>query len=361
MSGPIVVLGGTGFVGRRLLSLLVARGHRVRVLSRQAVHHRDLNLLAGVELLNVDPYSATDLDAAFAGASAVVNLVGILNERGFSGKGFRKAHVELTEGVIAACQRAQVPRLLQMSALRAGEGESHYLRTRGEAEALVRHSGLAWTILRPSVIFGRGDGLYRRFAGLLRLLPALVPPAQTWASDIQAPAVAFVERSFGVQGLLSSADPEQFAPAQRFDVIWVASLFSHLPQPLFQAWLAPRNIAPWLGVWVRGLCTCGDCCKQFRRLAHLDLAAFDQPVDDRLELPRGRACAGGNASCMQSHVPFLNPGRDERTQCRKVLCETHCRHQSGEFGGGGCACDLQAHGDRRVGLDRRTDHAHLQR
>ena len=173
MSGPIVVLGGTGFVGRRLLSLLVARGQRVRVLSRQAVHHRDLNLLAGVELLHADPYSASDLDAAFAGASAVVNLVGILNERGFSGKGFRKAHVELTEGVIAACQRAQVPRLLQMSALRAGEGESHYLRTRGEVEALVRRSGLAWTLIRPSVIFGRGDGLYRRFAGLLRLLPVL--------------------------------------------------------------------------------------------------------------------------------------------------------------------------------------------
>ncbi|MCK9488860.1 MAG: class I SAM-dependent methyltransferase [Xanthomonadales bacterium] len=76
------------------------------------------------------------------------------------------------------------------------------------------------------------------YGRLLRLLPALVPPAQTWASDIQAPAVAFVERTFGVQGLLSSADPEQFAPAERFDVIWVASLFSHLPGPLFRAWLA---------------------------------------------------------------------------------------------------------------------------
>lgn len=174
MNRPIiVVLGGTGFVGRKLLATLVARGYRVRVPSRNAGHHRDLRLLAGVEVMPADPYSAADLDTVFADADAVINLVGILNERGFSGKGFHKAHVELTEGVLAACSRAQVPRLIQMSALRAGEGESHYLRTRGEAEQRVRHSGLAWTVIRPSVIFGRGDGLYTRFAGLLRLLPVL--------------------------------------------------------------------------------------------------------------------------------------------------------------------------------------------
>lgn len=173
MNGPIVILGGTGFVGRKLVAMLVARGERVRVLSRNAGHHRDLRLLPGVELRAADPYARADLDAAFVDADAVVNLVGILNERGFSGKGFRKAHVELTEGVLAACARANVARLIQMSALRAGEGESHYLRTRGEAEARVKRSQLAWTLIRPSVIFGQGDGLYTRFAGLLRLLPML--------------------------------------------------------------------------------------------------------------------------------------------------------------------------------------------
>jgi NADH dehydrogenase len=60
-----------------------------------------------------------------------------------------------------------------MSALRAGEGESFYLRTRGEAEAKVKSSPLAWTIFRPSVIFGPGDGLFFRFAQLLRMTPVL--------------------------------------------------------------------------------------------------------------------------------------------------------------------------------------------
>lgn len=173
MNQPIVVLGGTGFVGRRLLAALSARGHRVRVPSRNPVHHRELNLLPGVEVCAANPHAAADLDRVFAGAGAVVNLVGILNERGFRGKGFHKAHVELAAGIISACHRAGIRRLVQMSALRAGEGESHYLRTRGEAETLVRASGLDWTITRPSVIFGPGDGLYNRFAGLLRFLPVL--------------------------------------------------------------------------------------------------------------------------------------------------------------------------------------------
>lgn len=170
---PIVVLGGTGFVGRHLVARLSAAGHRVLVLSRNREQRPDLRLLPGVTVRTADVHDRQQLMAAFQGAAAVINLVGILNERGFRGKGFEKVHVELTRSVLLACRGAKVRRLLQMSALRAGEGDSHYLRTRGEAEALVRASGLDWTLLRPSVIFGRGDGLFCRFAGLLRWLPVL--------------------------------------------------------------------------------------------------------------------------------------------------------------------------------------------
>lgn len=170
---PIVVLGGTGFVGRHLVARLSAAGHRVLVLSRNREQRPDLRLLPGVTVRTADVHDRQQLMAAFQGAAAVINLVGILNERGFRGKGFEKVHVELTRSVLLACRGAKVRRLLQMSALRAGEGDSHYLRTRGEAEALVRASGLDWTLIRPSVIFGRGDGLFCRFAGLLRWLPVL--------------------------------------------------------------------------------------------------------------------------------------------------------------------------------------------
>jgi uncharacterized protein YbjT (DUF2867 family) len=82
-------------------------------------------------------------------------------------------YVELAEVMLAAMQAAGARRLLQMSALHAGDGDSHYLQARGEAETLVRGSSLDWTLFRPSVIAGPGDGLFCRFAQLLRFAPGL--------------------------------------------------------------------------------------------------------------------------------------------------------------------------------------------
>jgi NADH dehydrogenase len=126
-----------------------------------------------VTVRSADVYAQAVLARHFAGADAVVNLVGILNEAGFDGSGFRRAHVELPRIVIGAMADAGVRRLLHMSSLKAGQGDSHYLRTRGEAEALVKASGLDWTIFQPSVIFGPGDGVFERFAGLLKLAPVM--------------------------------------------------------------------------------------------------------------------------------------------------------------------------------------------
>ncbi|MGB3047432.1 complex I NDUFA9 subunit family protein [Dokdonella sp.] len=169
----IVVLGGTGFVGRHMVPRLHADGHRISVLSRNRDLNRELGVLPRVTVDNCDVHDRAALTRKLEGADAVINLVGILNEQGADGRGFHEAHVALTETLIAACKSARVPRILQMSALRAGEGASHYLRTRADAESRVRDSRLAWTIFRPSVIFGRGDGLFQRFAALLRMTPVL--------------------------------------------------------------------------------------------------------------------------------------------------------------------------------------------
>jgi uncharacterized protein YbjT (DUF2867 family) len=169
----IVILGGTGFVGSHLVPRLHADGHVIKILSRNREQHRELGVLPRASVVTADVDDETVLRSVLAGADVAINLVGILNERGSDGSGFRKAHVELTEKLIAACGAAGVRRLLQMSALRAGEGESFYLKTRGEAEAKVKSSALAWTIFRPSVIFGAGDGLFFRFAQLLRMTPVL--------------------------------------------------------------------------------------------------------------------------------------------------------------------------------------------
>lgn len=169
----LVVLGGTGFVGRRLVARLAAEGWRVTVLSRNRNLQRELFVLPRVRVESADVHSVDALIGAFRDADAVINLVGILNEPGLGGRGFERAHVDLTRTVIAACKASGVRRLLQMSALNAGRGRSHYLRTRGDAEAAVRDSGLDWTIFQPSVIFGPGDGLFGRFRALLGIAPVL--------------------------------------------------------------------------------------------------------------------------------------------------------------------------------------------
>jgi uncharacterized protein YbjT (DUF2867 family) len=170
----ICVLGGTGFVGSHLVSRLVRDGHRVRVLTRHRERHRELLVLPGLELRNADVHDAAMLPEALRGHDVVINLIGILNEQGPAR--FRRVHAELTRTVISACKSAAVPRLLQMSALRAGEdAPSEYLRTKGQAERLLREDAgaVAWTVFRPSVIFGPGDGITNKFADLLRLFPLL--------------------------------------------------------------------------------------------------------------------------------------------------------------------------------------------
>jgi len=165
----IVILGGTGFVGSHLVPRLAADGHHIVMLSRNREQHRALGVLPNVVVRTADVYNDEVLRKEFTGADAVINLVGILNASG--PHSFQRAHVELTKRVIAACHASGVARLHQMSSLKAGQGLSQYLKTRGEAESLVKASSLEWTIYQPSVIFGPGDGLVSRFASLLKKLP----------------------------------------------------------------------------------------------------------------------------------------------------------------------------------------------
>jgi uncharacterized protein YbjT (DUF2867 family) len=189
----IVVLGGTGFLGTRLVARLIKDGHQVTVLSRDREQHKHLLVLPGLNLENCDVYQEPQLSERFRGKDVVINLVGILNERGFGGAGFRRAHTELTQHVLQAAKSAGVARLLQVSALKAApNAPSYYLRSKGEAEKLIREqSAVDWTIFQPSVMFGPGDSFLNRFAGLLAAIPWIFPLARpnarfqpVWVDDV---------------------------------------------------------------------------------------------------------------------------------------------------------------------------------
>jgi uncharacterized protein YbjT (DUF2867 family) len=174
----ILVLGGSGFVGRQLSWSLGRAGYAVRVPTRNRARARELLVAPEVEVVQADVHDEIALAELLAGCDAAVNLVGILNETGHRGAGFEKAHTELAAKLVRTCRRTGVRRLLQMSSLKADaeRGPSHYLRSKGRAERVIAsESGdaVAFTIFRPSVIFGREDSLLNRFAALLQWLPIL--------------------------------------------------------------------------------------------------------------------------------------------------------------------------------------------
>jgi NADH dehydrogenase len=188
----ICVLGGTGFVGTELVTRLAEAGHTVRVPTRNVSHGNHLRVLPTLQLVTANVHDVRMLGQLFDGMDVVINLIGILNER--RRQTFRSVHAELAGKVVEAMRAARVTRLLQMSALGAGaQAPSQYLRTKAEAEALIRvaAASLNATLFRPSVIFGPRDSLTNRFAGLLKLgggvLPLARPKARfapIWVHDV---------------------------------------------------------------------------------------------------------------------------------------------------------------------------------
>jgi uncharacterized protein YbjT (DUF2867 family) len=181
-NNTVCLLGGTGFVGYHLANRLTHHGHRVNILTRRRERHRELLVNPAISIIEADVYDTDQLRRNFSGAGAVINLIGILNERNAQEGSFARIHAELPGLIAEAAAAAGVARLLHMSALHADAAEPHsrYLKTKGEGEdrahaAATRNLGV--TSFRPSVIFGPGDSFFNRFAGLLRLSPLFFPLA----------------------------------------------------------------------------------------------------------------------------------------------------------------------------------------
>ena len=185
----VLVTGGSGFVGREIVRQLLAGGYTPRVLAR-GTHGAE----TGVESVRGSILQPETLTAACAGCAAVIHLVGIISEVGR--QTYERVHTEGTRNVIEAAQAAGVPRYVHMSALGTRPNAiARYHRSKWAAEECVRASGLAWTIFRPSLIYGAGDGFVNLFARMSRWSPVL-PVMGSGRNLVQPIAVADVARCF---------------------------------------------------------------------------------------------------------------------------------------------------------------------
>lgn len=169
------VFGGSGFIGRYVVQRLAAAGHRVRVAVRhpdQALFLKPLGAVGQVEPIAADLKHEASVERAVAGADGVVNLVGILYQSG--SQSFQALQAQGAGLVALAAAKAGVRHLVHMSAIGADvESESRYGRSKAEGEKLVKEAFPNATILRPSIVFGKEDQFFNRFASLAKFAPVM--------------------------------------------------------------------------------------------------------------------------------------------------------------------------------------------
>jgi NADH dehydrogenase len=189
----VLLVGGSGYVGGHMARHLLEQGHQVTIASR-----RGEGSLKGVQYISADAVKGEGLEEAAQGHQALIYLVGIIRERG--DQTFRQAHVEGVSHSLAAARSGGIRRFVHMSALGVAPGTgSRYYETKALGEELVQASGLDWTILRPSLIFGQGDEFFSRvLKGLVTAPLPFIPQIgdgsfvfrPIWAGDV---AMAFAQ------------------------------------------------------------------------------------------------------------------------------------------------------------------------
>ena len=242
----IVVAGGTGFLGRHVVSELVERGHRVVILSRRAgsgLSH------SSVDSVTCDVSNGELPLEKIRGSDAIVNLIGINRET--RTQTFQRVHVDAPRHLAAAAKETGIRRLIHISVVAARPDQSQpYHDSKWQAEELIRNSGLDFTVLRPGVIYGPGDDMITHLVKMIRFCP-LFPVVGRGRSLLQPVSGQDVAR------VVSAAIENQAAVGRTYDVVGPE------PMPLssvvrtvaegagLNVWIAPTPI--WFqrfGVWL---------------------------------------------------------------------------------------------------------------
>lgn len=238
MNDNLLILGGTGFVGRSLCEKLVERsgggGAQVVVPSRRPSSAKHLQLMPTVRVVEADVHDEAQLTALLRGRDAVINLVAILHG---SEAAFERAHVALPRTLARACASAGVRRVVHVSALGVGPAApSRYLRSKTAGEAVLAAAGLDLTVLRPSVIFGEHDRFLNLFATLQALFPVMpLAGAQArfqpvWVQDVASAIVRCLDDAASIGKTYECAGPQVFTLKE---LVQAAGRWSGHARPVF--------------------------------------------------------------------------------------------------------------------------------
>lgn len=228
----VLVLGGTGFLGRHVCEKLQRAGFSITVPTRHASHAKSIQHLPFLTVVESNVHNEADLARLLSGQDAVVNLVAILHG---NEEAFERTHVALPEKLAKACLASGVKRMVHVSALGVAlDSPSRYQRSKARGEQVLRESGLELTLLRPSVIFGEGDRFLNLFAKLQSIFP-VVPLAgahskfqPVWVEDV-AQAVVVSLKTGPSAPVIECAGPDVLTLA---DLVRVAGRHGSHQRPI---------------------------------------------------------------------------------------------------------------------------------
>ena len=304
----ILVLGGTGFVGRAVCERLTERSSsdRIKVPTRRLARGQGVQLLPTVDLVQAQVHDDAQLQQLVQGVDVVINLIAILHG---SEADFQRVHVELPSRLVNACHGAGVKRLVHVSALGASSGApSRYLRSMAAGEAVLATSGLDVTVLRPSVIFGTHDRFLNLFAQLQAVAPVMpLAGAQArlqpvWVEDVAQAIMHALDTPATIGQTFECAGPKVYTLSQ---LVHLAGQWSGHDRP---QWALPH----WAG-WLQAAAM--ECLPGEPLMSRDNLASLAVPNVASGHAPDLRAM-GITPTAMESVAPrylgdlFLRPDLD---------------------------------------------------
>lgn len=214
----ILILGGTGFVGRHLCEKLTQVPCRITVVTRRLSNAQHLQMLPLVDVVEIDAHDSVSLTPLLASHDAVVNLIAILHG---TEAAFEKAHVQLPLELARACEASGLRRIVHVSALGAAlDSASMYQRSKARGEAVLLGTGLDVSVLRPSVIFGAEDKFLNTFARLQKMfwvIPLAASQARfqpVWVEDVARALVRCLQDRGTIGEIYEACGPEVFTLRQ---------------------------------------------------------------------------------------------------------------------------------------------------